>query len=480
MGYKHGIYGELVASTETITNSKNVPIYIGTAPVHRVKNSIISKPQLIKSLEEAQKKIGYMEEDNYSEFTLSAAVYAHFQNKIKSIGPIAIINVLDPSKHGTSEVEEIQFINKIATIKEHVYINSISIADREENVDYKLEYTNEGYLKITDISADGLGDSVSASFKTVDPSKVTDTDIVGIYNVDTDERTGIKAVADVYEELNLVPSILSAPGFNQYKKVEQALVATTSKISDKWEAICVTDLECSSNVNTLEKAIEWKTANGYNSNSEKVCWPKGIVAGKEMWLSICAIVAKLQTDIQNDNIPCETPSNKQIDISGLIINGNNIKISQSSANDLNEKGITTAIYSGGKYVLWGPHMANYEYGVTDKPEDIFDVNIMTNKYLLNDFQSRNGDLIDQSMTRNEIDALINSEQMILDSLVSSGKILFGKISFNSENNSTSDIINGDFSFDTMVTNTPLAKSITNRVQYSSTGIDNLYGSEDEE
>ncbi len=198
-----------------------------------------------------------------------------------------------------------------------------------------------------------------------------------------------------------------------------------------------------------------------------------------MWLSICAIVAKLQTDIKNDNIPYESPSNKPIDISGLIVNSKKIKISQSRANDLNEKGITTAIYSGGKYVLWGPHMGNFEFGVTDKPEDIFDVNIMTNKYLLNDFQSRNGDLVDQSMTRNEIDALVNSEQMRLDSLVSGGKILLVDISFNQTNNSTSDIINGDFAFDTLVTNTPLAKSITNRVQYTSQGINNLYGGEKE-
>jgi phage tail sheath protein FI len=479
VGYKHGIYGELVASTETITNSKNVPIYIGTAPVHRVKDAIINKPQLIRSLQEAEIKLGYKEDDDYSKFTLSAAIYAHFQNKIKAIGPIVIINVLDPSKHGVNDNENVQIINKVGIIEDHIYRDSISITDKVEGTDYKLEYTNEGYLKITDISENGLGDSIAVTFKKIDPSKVVDTDIVGAYNEEKDERTGVKAISDVYEELNLIPSIISAPGFNQYKKVEQALVATTSKISDKWEAICFTDLECSSSTNTIEKAIEWKKANAYNSNSEKVCWPKGIIAGKEVWLSICAIVAKLQIDIQNDNIPCETPSNKQIDISGLIVNGNKIKISQSRANDLNEKGITTAIYSGGKYVLWGPHMANYEYGVTDKPEDVFDVNIMTNKYLLNDFQSRNGDLIDQSMTRSEIDALINSEQMILDSLVSSGKILFGKINFNSENNSTSDVINGDFSFDTMVTNTPLAKSITNRVQYTSQGVENLYGGEKE-
>ncbi|WP_459482114.1 hypothetical protein [Clostridium saccharoperbutylacetonicum] len=479
MGYKHGIYGEIVASTETITNSKNVPIYIGTAPIHRVRDAVINKPQLIRSLQEAEIKTGYKEDDDYKEFTLSAVIYAHFQNKIKPIGPIVIINVLDPEKHGENENKTVQIINKVGTVAEHVCISSIAIADRNEGTDYKLDYTNEGYLKITDISEDGLGDSITVSYRKIDSSKVTDTDVIGTYISEKDERTGIKAIADVYEELNLIPSITSAPGFNHIPKVEQALVAITSKISDKWEAICFTDLDCSSTTNTIEKAIEWKRNNNYNSNSEKVCWPKGVVAGKEMWLSICAIVAKLQTDVKNDNIPCESPSNKQIDVGGLVTNGNKIKISQSRANELNEKGITTAIYSGGKYVLWGPHMANYEFGVTDKPDEIFDVNIMVNKYLLNDFQSRNGDLIDQAMTRNEIDALVNSEQMRLDALVSSGKMLLGKIIFNKVNNATSDIINGDFAFNTLVTNTPLAKSITNKVQYTSDGINNLYGGEEE-
>ncbi|HBJ2622102.1 TPA: hypothetical protein LA827_001842 [Clostridium botulinum] len=478
MGYKHGIYGEIVASKETITNSKNVPIYIGTAPIHRVRGAIINKPQLIRSLQEAEIKIGYKEEDKFSEFTLSAAVYAHFQNKIKPIGPIVIINTLDPSKHGENVTETVPIINGVGLIKEHICIDSIRIDEKQEGSDYKLEYTNEGYLKIIELKEEIWGESISVSYKKIEPNKVNDTDVIGFYDVESDERTGIKAISDVYEELNLVPSIISAPGFNHLPKVEQALVANSTKISDKWEAICFTDLDCTT-ATTIEKAIAWKNSNNYNSNSEKVCWPKGIVAGREMWLSICAIVAKLQTDIKNDNIPYESPSNKPIDISGLIVNSKKIKISQSRANDLNEKGITTAIYSGGKYVLWGPHMGNFEFGVTDKPEDIFDVNIMTNKYLLNDFQSRNGDLVDQSMTRNEIDALVNSEQMRLDSLVSGGKILLGDISFNQTNNSPSDIINGDFAFDTLVTNTPLAKSITNRVQYTSQGINNLYGGEKE-
>ena len=50
MSYKHGLYGSLVASDESLSTSKTVPIYIGTAPIHRVKkeNRVINKPLLIR------------------------------------------------------------------------------------------------------------------------------------------------------------------------------------------------------------------------------------------------------------------------------------------------------------------------------------------------------------------------------------------------------------------------------------------------
>lgn len=474
MGYKHGIYGSLIASTETITNTKNVPVYVGVAPVHRVVDRVVNKPQLIRSLQEAETKLGYKESDDFDEFSLSAVIYAHFQNKIQAIGPIVIINVLDPSRGTLVANEIVPIINGEGVLDEHVVIDSVSVLDKTIGIDYTLEYNEQGFLKI---KGTNLGDSITVSYKTVLPGGIIGTDIIGSYNSATEERTGIRAIADVYEELNLVPSIIAAPGFSQIPAVEQALVATTSKISDKWEAICFNDID-SDVATTLDQALAWKKENNYTSNYEKICWPKGIVAGKEIWLSICAIVAKLQTDVQNDNIPFETPSNKAIDISGLIANGNKIKISQSRANELNEKGITTSIYSAGRYVLWGPHMANYEYGITNKPEEIFDVNIMMNKHLLNDFQLRNGEIIDSTMTRHDVDSLMNSEQLILNAYVSSGKLLFGEITFNEDSNPTSDVISGDFTFNTLVTNTPLAKSITQKVQYTSKGIDTIYGGDE--
>ena len=476
MGYKHGIYGELVPSGESITTTKTVVVYVGTAPIHRVKNEnrTINKPLLIRNIEQAQTKLGYRETDDFDKYTLSGVIYAHFSNKVEAIGPIVVI-VIDTIKGAESITKDLDIINGIGTITDPAIIDSVVIADKTLNDDYKLKYDVSGNLIV---SGDTLEASVSISYKRVDLSLIKNADIIGMYDEDEEVRTGIQAVADVYEDLNLVPAIIAAPGYSQYKEVEQALVKATSKITDRWEAICYADIDSSVAI-TREMAIEWKNENKYNSNCEKLCWPKVMSGGKELWLSIVAIVRKLQTDSENKDIPYETASNKVIDIDGLVVDGKKIKFSQEKANELNEKGITTAIYSGGKYVLWGPHMSNYEYGVTNAIEEIFDVNIIMNKYLLNDFQLRNIDKIDKPMTRNDIDALINSEQTILNAYISAGELLYGQITFESADNIRSDLLQGDFTFNTLVTNTLPAKSITQKIKTTSKGIDSLYGEEEE-
>lgn len=410
MAYKHGIYGEQVPSGEIITTGESVPVYIGTAPVHTLEESTgsINVPLLISDEADAIEKLGYSADDDFSKYTLSAAVYAHFSNGIKPIGPIVVINVYDPVTHTT----------------------------------------------IDDV------DSV---------------DIVGNYDAATEERTGIKVLDLVYEELNLVPSIISAPGFNHIPSVEVALKTACSNISGRWDTIYVTDID-STTADTIAEAKTWKTTNGYNSKLNKTCWPRVKMGEKILWMSILAIVRTLQTDDDNDGIPYETPSNKQLDITGLIVGTDKaLKLTITQGNSLNEDGITTSIYNGGRYVLWGPHMANYKYGTDIAAEDIFDVNIRMNLYLLNDFKVRYAYLVDSPIDRNDVDSILNTEQIKLNSLISDGKLLYGAITFNPKNNLTSDLVQGDFAFDTAVTNTPPGKSLTNRIQYTSTGLSTLVG-----
>ncbi|EJO5349072.1 hypothetical protein NRP93_003224 [Clostridium botulinum] len=484
MPYKHGAYGELVETTQQIStlNQGTIPFYVGTAPVHRLKDfsNAINKPILINNLDEAKTKIGYSDLDNFEKFTLSASVYAHFKNKLQPIGPIVVVNVLNPLENSKSDSEEIILINKIGYIAKDALISSVTVDTFKKDVDFILEYTPEGKIKFTAIN-DSITSPVTVNFNVADISMVSEKEIIGAYDPNTDKRTGLNNINIAYEELGVVPSVISAPGFNHKPNVEKALVEATKNIGGHWDAICVTDIDPTAD--TLEEAKKWKKENKYDNEREKVCWPFGEMNGKKMWMSILAIVRMQQTDFKNTGIPYESSSNKQLDITNLLIGDNPVKFNQEQGNKLNEKGITTAIYSGGKWVLWGPHMGNYEYGVTEiSPSNfgkIFDINIRTNIYLSNDFQLRNAGLVDAPIARNDIDGIMNIEQIRLDALKSEGKILYGKIEFIPENNQINDLVQGNFVFNTAVTNTPPGKSLTNRIQYTSTGINTLLEGGDE-
>ena len=98
--YLYGAYGHIGETVaQSAVQAGTTPVYIGTAPVNLVRGfgeaGIINAPIKITSLVDAQKKIGYS--SDWGTFTLCEAVYAHFNNTLGNIGPIYVINVLDPS-----------------------------------------------------------------------------------------------------------------------------------------------------------------------------------------------------------------------------------------------------------------------------------------------------------------------------------------------------------------------------------------------
>lgn len=473
--YKHGVDGEYISSSEQIvTTSNTIPVYVGVAPVHRSLNSEnkINKPMLISSLDEAH-ELGYSDNDDFTKYTLSAAIFAHFKNKVQPLGPIILINVLDPNLSKTeNQSAETPILNNKIILDENVIVSSIKIADKSLGVDYKVEADiTTGNIIITFIR--DVPDKVNLTYSTV-TINTTAQEIIGSYNTNTGERKGIYCIHTVYEDLNIAPNILCAPKFGKDITVRNKLLEVSKAIGGQWDSIIYSDLDTS--LNNFTQAIEKKEEEGLHSNDEKLCWPMGKMQGKNMYMSIIAIVRTQQTDVKNGGIPCETPSNKPIDISGLVNeSGKEIKLNIELANKLNEKGITTALFYGGKWVLWGPHMSNFEHGKTNKPEEIFDVNRRMDIYLNNDFKKRNAEKVDSPMTRNDIDSLLNTEQIRLNALVSEGKLLYGSISFRKSNNVASDLMQGNFVFDTVTTATIPAKSLTQRVQYSSQGIKNMVG-----
>ncbi len=175
--------------------------------------------------------------------------------------------MLDTITNADNTTSTLEIINGVGTIVDNVIVDSIIITDKILGTDYELKYNESGQLEVSELE-DGLGESISISYKKVETSKIKPENVIGSYEEETETRTGIQAIQDVYEELNIIPEILAAPGYSHIKEIEQALVKSTSRISDRWEAICYTDIN-SNEADSREKALKWKDANKYNSTCEK-------------------------------------------------------------------------------------------------------------------------------------------------------------------------------------------------------------------
>lgn len=476
LSYLHGVYGQQAATTDTLSPSGvgTLPVYIGTAPVQQLADpsAAVNVPILINSFDDAKAKIGYS--DDWETFTLCEAVYAHFKNRIQPIGPIIVINAMDPEVNVSEGTQSVAITNGIGYITAPAVLDTIVITGKVQGTDYKAEYVADGRVKLTALPTKTLANPSAATFDKMDIAQVTNSDIIG-GNVGG-VRTGISVVELVYVTHKQIPTILAAPGWSQIMAVKEALITASQNINGHWDALVAADLDSGATSDTIVKANAWKSTNGYTDIGLKVGWPKAKSAGRIFWASTLMVVRMQQTDFAADNVPYISPSNKQIDITGPVLaNGTDFVFDESQANELNQRGITTFNYRSGIWVLWGPHNANYEYGAAIDPKNIFDAGIRMMMYMTNTFQDSFMSDVDGPLNRSTKDTILNDAGTWINSLVADGKLLYGAIEFLETSNPTSSIVEGNFVFNTQITTAPVAKSLTFVVQYTTAGITTLFG-----
>lgn len=477
MTYKHGVFGTQIPTTDTLSplGVSTLPVYIGTAAIQQLDDYsvAINTPILISSFDDAKAKIGYS--DDWATFTLCEAVYAHFKNPIQPIGPIVVINVLNPATHKVAATPaSVVLTNGVGYINDNVILSSVSITGNVRGTDYSVSYTSDGRVMIKAITT--LVSPVTVAYDKVDKTKVTNEELKGGTDPDG-KRTGISCLDLVYQKFNMIPTILAAPGWSHIPEIKNELTYKATKLNGHWDLEVIADLECTT-TKTISAAKTWKSTNLYTDVNLKVCWPKAKLGDKKYWLSTLTVLRMQQTDYANNNIPYESPSNKQLGITGAVLgDGTDISFDEVQANDLNSKGITTVNFRGGIWVLWGPHNANYEYGTPIDSKNIFDASIRMMMYLTNSFQENYLSDTDGPLNRSKVQTILNDAQTWLNSLVSDGYMLYGEISFNETSNPTSSIVEGNFTFDTRATTTPVSKSLTFVVQYTTEGIKTLFGGE---
>ena len=487
MPYKHGTYGVIGQSIVTgATQGDTVVVYFGTAPINLIRDyaelGLINNPVRVRNMQDVQSKVGYS--SDWKDFTLCEAFAQHFDNTVGNIGPIYIINVLDPDVHRASKeiTRDLTFTNKRAEFESSaIILDTFAIADKAEGVDYELSYNYaRGTVVVLALTA---METAEATYYEVDTSLVVPADVIG-QATPVGEFSGMQALALLYQKENAVADILAAPGWSHIPAVYTALVAVSQKINGHWDAFVNADIPIingSNAVDTIDKAIKWKGENGYVSEFSKVYWPKVKDGnGRIFHLSTIGTATMMRVDLARNSVPFETPSNKQIMATNQFFgeSSKNRGFDQQTANLLNEKGITTAVFWAGQWVLWGPHTAAFQFGGSMDARAIFDVNIRMLMFITNGFQLDHGTRIDTPMNPQLKDSILNIEQTKLDALVGIGALIGNPtVKFLETENPVSDMMNGDFVWDIAVTNTPPFKSGTARVVYTDEGFAAFFGGE---
>lgn len=530
--YLYGTYGHLAGSVVSATaEAPTTALYVGTAPVNLIRGyaskGVINTPIRIDNYADAQAKIGIA--SDWDKYTLSEAVEAHFANANGNIGPIYVINVLNPdvNRKSAGTTKNLNFVNGSATFEsEDIILDTLAIANKAEGTDYTISY-NFGTHKVTIMSADEqnpLDGVIAVTYTEIDTENITEGTIIGAKS-ESGVFTGLQAAELLYQKYNAVLNLLAAPGWSDKPAVYKALVAKATKLNGHWDGFVYADIPLTYDAisyvevdnptgdpaekeyyelingkyvltsdttvdpsktyyekvatptenNTLAKAVAWKAANGYTSERSKVFFPKAQgTDGNIYHISTLALAETLRLDLNHNGVPFESCGNKSAAVSKQYFGAASTfaGFDINDANILCESGIDTVIYWGGGWKLWGDHTAAYIYGSEDvDPRDIFDVSMRMLLYLTNKFQVTWASTIDKPFTVQLKDTILAREQEKLDALVTQGALV-GKptISFEEGNNSMVDMRNGNFRWDIQVTPTPPLKSASAYVAYTDAGL----------
>lgn len=538
MAYKHGVYAVRTASqAKSAPQAEEVVLYVGTAPINLIRGyagkDLVNSPVKVNTLADAYAKIGYSE--NWDDYSLNEAVDYHFNNTKHNIGPIYIINVLDPDVHrkASQTTKSVTFTaGKGSFASSTIILDTLAIAGKVEGTDYEFSYDmSTGEVTIDSSKAETpLTGDVDVAFYEVDATQISSTDIIGAANEDG-TVTGLKAVKLLYQKYNAITNIIVCPGFSQIPDVYKAMVSSAQKINSHWDAFVLADIPVSfsttsynvvtpegtenpktegwyvvddgeyvlttdetvqsgttyyekvtttTGVDTIDKAKTWQAENGYTSEISKVFWPKLKNGEKVYHLSTVAAAQMLYIDDQHDAIPYVSASNHAVMATGQYFGEdvNNPGFDDQEANALNEVGITTMAYWEGEWKLWGGHTAAYKYGASIDAAFIFDTNMRMLMYCTNGFQKRNAADIDTPLTPAKKESIRIAEQNQLDILKSMGALIGDPTcEFRADENSTNDMLNGDFVWHILVTVTPQMKSATGKVTYTDEGFQALFGEE---
>jgi len=450
--YKHGVYiSEVPTSVASpVRVTAGLPVVVGTAPINLADiQEYVNKPLLAYTYQEAVKALGYS--TDWAGYTLCEFIKSHYQQY--SMAPVVFINVLDPVTHKASVAAEavtldandqVVLANKGVLLSSVVVKSSDGLTTYVLDTDYTLAFDDSGNAVITRFDSGSIlaGADLQVDYDHLDPSTVTANDIIGGVDATTGAYTGLELVNKVFPLFRLVPGQILAPGWSHDPTVAAVMVAKAGAINNLFKAMAITDADSSAAGADLYTEVPgWKNDNDYVDSQQVVCWPKVKLGDDVYHLSTQFAGLACKTDGDNDDIPYVSPSNKNLQAAGAVVEGGSeVTLSPDQAAYLNGEGIVTAINFIGGWKLWGNRTGAYPSN-TDVKDTFIPVRRMFN-WVGNTIILTYWEKVDDPTNKRLIDTVVDSLNIWLNGLTARGALLGGRVEFIQDENPTTDLLNG--------------------------------------
>ena len=487
--FKHGVYGNFLPTLLRITQLANadVPVFVGTSPVHRIVGGAQNVNQAFLALDPgaAQKYLGY--DTNWGVWTLSECYYAEFTlfNQFNKPSPV-FVNVFNPAVHflsvapaqltQTNGVITIPFTTADVIIDSVVVKNTAGSVTLVKGTNYLTGYDANNNFLITILDASPTT-TYTVSYNKANPAAVTATTIIGGTDANNN-NSGLSVINDVFVNTGVVPGILYAPGYMQNSLVATDIDALVQSVNGQFYARSG-PVECdnTSTARSPTGAFNFKTTNAVTDSRQDLFWPPMMFNGP---LSFHAgtLVTILQGVVTQDpakgnGVPYWSVSNNPLPITGVgLSDGTPITVRPNDALYLNEQGIMTAVNYQGQWQAWGNRTANEGIG-TDVTK-VFQIVQRELDWISNTMVLTLRPWVDNPTNQRLIESILLTAQVWLSSLVSSGALLEGLIEFLQADNPISNLVAGKITFHYLLTPPIPAEDIENNFEFDVNGLNNLF------
>lgn len=477
MSYKHGVYvsEQETSLTTPIEGTAGLQVIIGTAPVNLAEDPTTAmQPKLVYSFKEAVAALGYS--DDWEKYTICQSMDACF--RVFAIAPIIMLNVLDPAKHTkTNAAKAVQISNGAATYDvQDVLLSSVVVKSSDDattyvkDTDYTLEFTTAGEVKITILPTGAAAEAtaVKVNSTSIDPTLVTETDVIGGTDATTGKETGIEAVRLIYPMFAMTPGLLLAPGWSQKATVAAAMQAKTEGINGVYSCECLIDLDCSdSGCIRYSNLLNAKAAAGATNKHTAALWPMLSIGEKHYRYSAVFGALTAYTDANNSDVPNLSPSNRDTRTTSVILeDGTPVLLDQEQANFANSVGVITALPVSGVIKAWGNNTAAYPTNTDPKDRWFATRRFFTwrgNSFILTYFQK-----VDNPANTRLIENICDSENINGNALVAAGACAGYRITFLAKENPITAMLDGTIKFHMYLAPYVPAENIENVLEFDPT------------